>query len=160
MIRNTNRVRSGKKNMSSETTTMISDDTFAYQSPFPSLNLSNRCSNLSRALSPKIANESTGFCLEGPLPAPYESAIFSCYDRERKSAPSRGCTRCGGAAHSILRRGRFWPTVLFWYSEHYNCEYVCLEDYNLKYLYLMYNILTYYKPAYVLCLYFMPKQYG
>jgi hypothetical protein len=32
-----------------------------YQSPLPSLDLSSRCSNLSRALSPEHANESAGF---------------------------------------------------------------------------------------------------
>jgi hypothetical protein len=35
---------------------------FFHQSPFPSLNLSNRRTNLSRALSPEHAHESAGFC--------------------------------------------------------------------------------------------------
>jgi hypothetical protein len=38
-------------------TSKVSDDNFAHQSPFPPLNLSGRCSNLSRALSPDHANK-------------------------------------------------------------------------------------------------------
>jgi hypothetical protein len=73
----TNRVgRKGSKD-SAEITIIISDDNFANQIPFPSLNLSSRCSSLSRTLSPDRANESAGFCLGGPLPVPCESATVS-----------------------------------------------------------------------------------
>jgi hypothetical protein len=41
---------------------IVLDDNFANQSPLPSLDLSNRYSNLSRALSPKQANKPAGFC--------------------------------------------------------------------------------------------------
>jgi hypothetical protein len=46
----------------SKVSIIIWDDNFAHQSPFPSLNLSSRCSNLSRGLSPGHANKSAGFC--------------------------------------------------------------------------------------------------
>jgi hypothetical protein len=48
----------------------VSDDTWAYQSPLPSLDLSSRCSNLSRALSPEHASESAGSLSGGPILAP------------------------------------------------------------------------------------------
>jgi hypothetical protein len=57
----TNRVGSEYEEMSSKTSDIIIDDKFVYQNPFPTLNLSNRHSNLSRALSPKYANELVGF---------------------------------------------------------------------------------------------------
>jgi hypothetical protein len=47
----TNRVRSESKEMSSEFTNIISDDNFAHQRLLPSLDLSNRCSNLSTLMS-------------------------------------------------------------------------------------------------------------
>jgi hypothetical protein len=58
-------------------TTIISDDNWAQQSPFPSLDLSSRCSNLSRALSPEHANESAGSCSRDPFLPPRESVIVS-----------------------------------------------------------------------------------
>jgi hypothetical protein len=39
-------------------TDITSTDNFTHQSPFPSLNLSSRRSNLSRALSPEHTDES------------------------------------------------------------------------------------------------------
>jgi hypothetical protein len=58
------------------TTDIITDDNFAHQSPFPSLNLSSRRSNLSRALSPEHDNESAGFGSGGPLLVTRGSAII------------------------------------------------------------------------------------
>jgi len=58
------------KTMTVLLTTRISDDNFAHQSPLPSLNLSSRRSNLSRALSPEHASESAGSRLGGPNLAP------------------------------------------------------------------------------------------
>jgi hypothetical protein len=43
----------------------VSDDNWAHQSPLPSLDLSSRCSSLSRALSPKHASELAGLRLGG-----------------------------------------------------------------------------------------------
>jgi hypothetical protein len=45
--------------------TIIWDDNWAHQSPFPSWDLSSRCSNLSRALNREHADESAGFCSGG-----------------------------------------------------------------------------------------------
>jgi len=49
---------------------IIAEDKSAHQNPFPSWNLSNRRSNLSRVLSPEHANKSAGFVLGGPFPDP------------------------------------------------------------------------------------------
>ena len=57
---------------------IIIDDNFTHhlKSPFPSLNLSSRRSNLSRALSPEHDNESAGFGSGGPLLVTRGSAII------------------------------------------------------------------------------------
>ena len=45
-----------KNSKTSSTSSIISEDNFAHQSPIPSLDLISSCSNLSRALSREHAN--------------------------------------------------------------------------------------------------------
>jgi hypothetical protein len=78
LVDTSNRVASEYEEMTSETSSKVSDDNWAYQSPLPSLNLSSRRSNLSRALSPEHANESARFCSGGSSSGPRrESARVS-----------------------------------------------------------------------------------
>jgi hypothetical protein len=56
---------------------IISVNDFPHQIPFSSLDLSNCCSNISRAVSPEQTNESVGFCSRGRLPVPSGWAIVS-----------------------------------------------------------------------------------
>lgn len=58
------------RGISSLASDIITDDNFAYKSPFPSLDLSSHCFDLSLALSPEHANDSTGILLRDPLLAP------------------------------------------------------------------------------------------
>ena len=54
----------------------ISDDSSNHQSLLPCVDLSSRCSNLSRAPSPKHASESAGFCSGCRFPVLRESALL------------------------------------------------------------------------------------
>jgi hypothetical protein len=56
-------------------TDIISTESGPLQSPFPPLDLSSRCYNLSRALSPKHAKKSAGSCSWDPLLAPVENRL-------------------------------------------------------------------------------------
>ena len=122
-----------RKPLNSNLTHIVSDDNFAHQIPFPSLNLSSRYFNMGRALSPDHANESAGFCSEAPLPAP-----------------------CGSDSFYIMGADLFQSLDLFWYSEYYNYECIGLEDYTLKCLPLKCNTCTYYKMAYMPYFYSKP----
>jgi len=53
---------------------IIADDRRAHQIRRPSLDLSSRCSNLSRVLSPEHVDELVGLCLGVLFYAPCESA--------------------------------------------------------------------------------------
>jgi len=72
----TNRVGSECEEMSSETSSTISDDSLDHQSLLPSLDLSSRYSNLSRVLNPEHANESLDHAQGGLFRLPRESVIF------------------------------------------------------------------------------------
>lgn len=61
----------------SMTSHIITDNNFAHWNPLLFLNLSSRCSDLSRVLSPGHANESVGFCSEGLEEILYKPAIGS-----------------------------------------------------------------------------------
>jgi hypothetical protein len=71
----TNRVKSEKEKILSETTIIIYTESYPHQSPFPSLDLSSRCSNLSWALSPEHANESAGSCSGGSVSGPLANRL-------------------------------------------------------------------------------------
>jgi hypothetical protein len=61
------------------TSSKVSDDNSAYQNPLSFLNLSSRCSNLSRALSTEHVYELGGSCLRDPLLTAHESATMSLF---------------------------------------------------------------------------------
>ncbi|KAF4626696.1 hypothetical protein G7Y89_g11464 [Cudoniella acicularis] len=56
-------------------TAIICAETGPLQSPLPSLDLSSRCSNLSRALSPEHADKSAGACLGGSSSSSLENRL-------------------------------------------------------------------------------------
>jgi len=79
LIRTSNACRDFIENVGNRpsltSTYIICAESWLHQSPFPSLDLSSRCSNLNRALSPEHADESAGSCSRDPVLATFQNRL-------------------------------------------------------------------------------------